>query len=174
MAATCDIDSMRFESCKGRHTMHSKQWRTQREVALERSCWTEAALKSRVLRELGACHAKSAKQERALACVHSGACIREAASAHARSLKNSWENRYRCIRICVWAREKGVEWGARGRGGHGRGHRGKGKQEHSGAHCHMISVVSDETSTIGIFKPAHMSFSENLSGKCENATHILQ
>ena len=65
-------------------------------------------------------------------------------------------------------------WGLGEGGGHGRGHRGKGKQEHSGAHCRMISVVYDETSTIGIFKPAHMSFSENLSGKCENAKHIVQ
>ena len=69
---------------------------------------------------------------------------------------------------------KGWNEGPGGGGGHGRGRRGKGKQEHSGAHCHMISVVSDETSTIGIVKPAHMSFSENLSGKCENAKHIVQ
>ena len=128
-----------------------------------------------MLRELGACHAKSAKQERALACVHSGVCISEAASAHARSLKTVERIGTAAFAFACERGRKGWNEGpGGGGGGHGRGHRGKAKQEHSGAHCHMISVVSDETSTIGIFKPAQMSFSENLSGKCENATHILQ
>ncbi len=67
----------------------------------------------------------------------------------------------------------GLRGPGEGGGVHGRGHRGKGKQEHSGAYCNMISVVSDETSTMGIFKPACMSFSEQLSGKCEDAKHIV-
>jgi hypothetical protein len=35
----------------------------------------------------------------------------------------------------------------------------------------MIPVISDETSTNGIFEPTYMSFSEKLSGKCEDANH---
>jgi hypothetical protein len=35
----------------------------------------------------------------------------------------------------------------------------------------MILVISDETSTNGTFEPTYMSFSEKLSGKCEDANH---
>ncbi len=75
------------------------------------------------------------------------------------------------MRVCD--EERG---GMRGEGGGGggrarKGSQGKRKAEHSGAYCHMILVISDETSTNGTFEPTYMSFSEKLSGKCEDANH---